>query len=436
MAPIKELYLIFSFLVGSRILCLITVSIAVAAELQPYSKKGKIIINIDHAEYHTSLFLTVVDHNLFKTQTFTKGLEKLMFPGIKPPPTIVEQITTLKGIYTDLNSLFDRRNKILGSHVLKADPCQVTYQIFSNSFATHIINELLLTVADLPDPTTDLTTNQIQAKKASALLMQALLDLNKIYLYLNNEILELENVVNHMTTPHTFQAIQNSLCIDKLANEKLHILNTKASTTGLMIYINVVQYKHSLHTYSLIPTPYFGFVLNLTNVFLIEDKLAKCSCIYEDSYVHTGCACLPLEENCNKAIENNNVLLILDSCSIIPEQNTGPQTTLTGVLFPTYSPFTLPEADIDHALPPPSFPLLFHLTSSKRFKITYQGRKLLFQAASADSTDSVELPNITAEDLQEIKLKLSPLFRVSTGILGYGLHMEMIWKFFPFPGGQ
>ena len=86
MAPIKELYLIFSFLVGSRILCLITVSITVAAELQPYSKKGKIIINVDHAEFHTSLFLTVVDHNLFKTETFTKGLEKLMFPGIKPPP--------------------------------------------------------------------------------------------------------------------------------------------------------------------------------------------------------------------------------------------------------------------------------------------------------------------------------------------------------------
>ena len=117
----------------------------------------------------------MVDHNLSKTETFTKGLEKLMFPGIKPPPpTMVEQIPSLKGIYTDLNSLFDRHNKILGTPVLKADPCQVTYQIFSNSFATHIINELLLIVADLPDPTTDLTTNQIQAKKASALLMQAL----------------------------------------------------------------------------------------------------------------------------------------------------------------------------------------------------------------------------------------------------------------------
>ena len=79
--------------------------------------------------------------------------------------------------------------------------------------------------------------------------MQALLDLNKIYLYLNNEILELQNVVNHMTTPHTFLAMQNSPCIDKLANEKLHILNTKASSTRLTIYINVVQYKHSLHTY-------------------------------------------------------------------------------------------------------------------------------------------------------------------------------------------
>ena len=79
--------------------------------------------------------------------------------------------------------------------------------------------------------------------------MQALLDLNKIYLYLNNEILELQNVVNHMTTPHTFLAMQNSPCIDKLANEKLYILNTKASSTRLTIYINVVQYKHSLHTY-------------------------------------------------------------------------------------------------------------------------------------------------------------------------------------------
>ena len=96
-----------------------------------------------------------------------------------------------------------------------------------------------------------------------------------------------------MTTPHTFLAIQNSPCIDKLAKEKLHILNTKASPTGLMIYINVVQYKHSLHTYSLIPTPYFGLELNLTNVFLIEDKLAKCSCIYEDSYVHTGVPVYP-----------------------------------------------------------------------------------------------------------------------------------------------
>ena len=100
---------------------------------------------------------------------------------------------------------------------------------------------------------------------------------------------------------------------------------------------------------------------------------------------------------------------MLDSCDMIPEQNTGPQTTLTGVLFPTYFPFALLEADIDHELPPPSFPLPFHITSSKRFEITYQGRKLLFQAASADSADSIVLPNITVEDLQEIKLKLSPL---------------------------
>jgi len=343
-------------LVGSRILCLISVITTVTSELQPYSKKGRIIINIDHAEFHTSLFLKVVDHNLFKTENFTKGLEKLRFPGLKPPPTMVEQIKTINSIYADLNTLFDRRNKILGTQAPKTDPCQVTYQIFSNSFATHIINELLLIVADLPDPTTDLTSNQIQAKKASALLMQALLDLNKIYVYLNNELLELENAVNHINTPHTFLAIQNSPCIDKVANEKLHILYTKASSTGLTIYITVIQYRHSLNTYSLIPTPYFGFVLDLTNVFLIEDKLAKCSCIYEDSYVHTGCACVPLEEKCNQAIENNNVLLMLDSCEIIPEQSVGPQTTLTGVLFPTYFPFTLPGANIEHELPPPHFP--------------------------------------------------------------------------------
>ena len=47
---------------------------------------------------------------------------------------------------------------------------------------------------------------------------------------------------------------------------------------------------------------------------------------------------------------------MLDSCEIIPEQSVGPQTTLTGVLFPTYFPFTLPEANIEHELPPPLIP--------------------------------------------------------------------------------
>ena len=381
--------------------------ISVSAELLPYLKKEKVLINIDHSEVHTSLFLKTVNLNIFKTEPFTKGLEKLMSPGINPPPSITEQLNTIKSIYTDLNNLFERRNKMLGTHINNPESCQVIYQIFSDAYATHIVQELLLIVSDLPDPTTDLSKNL--TKKTNGILMQALLNLNKIYLYLNNEVLELENVINYITTPHTFLAVQNSACIDSLANERIHITHTQASPNGLIIFMNIIQYKHTLNTYSLIPTPYFGFTLDLTDVFLIDDNLAICTCIYTDTYVRTGCVCSPLEQTCNQAIEENNIMLMLDNCKIIPEQTFGPQPTITGVLFSSYLPFTLEGSDLDHQIPPPSFELPFHVSSRNKFEITYQGRKLHFQAASAIPADSIEIPEISPEVLQQIKNKLNPI---------------------------
>ena len=109
-------------------------------------------------------------------------------------------------------------------------------------------------------------------KKTSALLMQALLDLNMIHLYLTNEILEFESVINYITTPHAFLAIQNSECIGKTANEKLHISHVNASPTGLTIYLSILQYRHSTNTYTLIATPYFGFSLDLQEVYFIDEN--------------------------------------------------------------------------------------------------------------------------------------------------------------------
>ena len=386
---------------------------SVHADLAPFLKQKQVIINVDYSEIHTSLFLKTVDQSLFKTETFTNNLEKLMYPALNPPTDIVEQIKTIKSIYADLNALFKKRKTLLGNNAQKPEPCQVTYQLFTETSAKQIINEINLIVSDLPDVTTDLSIDK-HAKKTSALLMQALLDLNKIHLYLTNEILELESLINYLTTPHAFLAIQNSNCIEKNANEKVQISQVDASPNGLTVHITVLQYRHSINTYALIATPYFGFSLDLQDVYLIDDTLAKCNCLFNDGYISTGCICSPLDEACNSAITLNQILEIFNICPIIPAPMQGPQPTLTGVLFPSYYPFTLKNSDLTHLLPPPSSNYPFHVTSSHKFEITYLGRKLQFQAASSEIPDSVEQPNFPADILDKIRIKYSP---VSTSLL-------------------
>ena len=380
------------------------------SDLLAYLRESKVNINLDYHETHVPIFLQTVDTSVFATETFKSDIHHLINPGINPSPLITNQIKTIKSMYTDLQNLISRRNKYLDPLTDKPDkPCQISMQIFSNKFAKYIVDELSIIRKDLPDPNIDLSTDNQHSKRVSSLLMQCLIDLTKIFQNLNAEILELENYINLRSTPTTYIAAQSSPCLEPDFNEHITIQNTKATSSGLLVYLKIIQYKPTIHAYKLIPTPYFGYNLDLTHTYLIDGKLAKCDCIYENHELLTGCTCLPLNQNCDEAIISNDIFKIFNECPIVKTLIEGPRPTLTGILFPSFYAFTLENSSLDLLTPntPSNFP--FHIQSNKKFIITYMGKRLSYRATNAEIEDSMQTLPLSKPNLEKLQYILSPM---------------------------
>ena len=354
--------------------------------------------------------MQTVDTSIFATDTFKSDLNHLISPGIKPSILIQNQIKTIKSLYANLKSLVEKRNSFLDPLTpLTTEPCQISMQIFSDKFAKYIVDELSIIRNDLPDPTTDLSTDTQHSRRVSSLLMQTLIDLNKIFQNLNSEILEIENYINLKPTPTTYNVAQNSSCLEPNYNEQIFIQNTKPTSSGILVNLKIIQYKQSRNSFKIIPTPYFGYNLDLTDIYLVDGKLANCDCIYENNELMTGCTCLPLEQDCDAAITANDIFQIIKKCPIVKTTIQSPRPTLTGMLFPSYFPFQLEDSTLNLLTPDTPLNCPFHVESNKKFIITYMGRRLSYRAQNTDITDNVQTLPLAKPLLDKLEYNLTPL---------------------------
>ena len=388
----------------------------VLGKLQPFYKKQPVTINKNFDQRTINLFYQVNNIEILSSETFTKNILKLIKPGKNIPNEILIQTKTITEQYTTLNQSLYKREKYLNPSLVKdSQNCEIVIEIFKDSTATYLLNEIAILAKDLPDQNTDIQADTNTRQRTSGILMQAILDINEIIFLLNAEIAELENILNHVVSENILVAIQESSCIKNTLMEKIEITKVITTKTGLMVRTLIYQFEHTNNAYDIVPTSYLGKHIDFTNTFLIEDHLTTCNCLYNTDNIYTGCTCSPFNQKCSTAIIANDIKTLITDCPFIQTQNHLPLLTYTGILFPSYQPFTIENSEILNSIPSnPDLP--FHLQTPNPVNIATKHNKLTLQAATK-LPEELQTLNLSSEDLNLLTNFMIPI--KFTNILNY-----------------
>ena len=376
--------------------------------LQPYYKIQPVTLNKHFNKHALSLFYKVNNVGIITSENFSKDIQRLIKPGRNIPPEILSQTKTITDQYTILNHTLYKTEKYLNSNRIKEQTnCEITFQIFKDSTATYLANEIAILAKDLPEQTADISSDINIKQRTSGILMQAILDINEIIFLLNKEIAELENLFNHQVTENTILAVQDSSCIQSTLMEKLKITNVIATKTGLMIEIIIYQFQPSENTFAITPTSYLGNQIDFTNTFLINDQLTTCECTFIDDNIYTGCTCSPFNQQCTKAILSNKIKNLISNCPFIQTQNPLPVLTYTGILFPSYKPYSIQNSQISNSIPlQPDLP--FHIQTSNPANIAIKDNIMTLQAAH-NLPEELQSLTLSEDDFELLTNFMRPL---------------------------
>ena len=384
--------------------------------LQPFYKKQPVTINKNYNQRTINLFYQVNSIEILASDAFTNNIKKLIKPGNNIPDEIKIQTKTIEEQYNALNESIAKRTKYLNPNIIKEpQKCEIIIQLFKESTAKYLLNEIEILVKDLPAPNSNIQVDTNTRQRTSGILMQAILDMNEIIFLLNSEIVELENILNHQVTEHIMMAIQDSPCIKSTLMEKLTITNVISTKTGLTISISINQFEHTKNAFEITPTSYFGKHINFENTFIIHDQLSTCHCLHQDNKIYTGCKCTPFNPKCSNAILSNTIKKLIKDCPFIETKTQLPTLTHTGVLFPAYSPFTIENSDLLNSIPTnPELP--FHVQSNNPIHINTKDSIITLQSAT-NLPEKIQTLTLTQEELNLLTDFMIPI--PITNILTY-----------------
>jgi len=367
--------------------------ITVNTLLAPFYKQNQVNINKAHVQHDIVLYIKIVDPTYFGSESFKENIIKFTSPNVKLNPAITKQTQTIKSQYSTITNLLLLQNKYLNEDILFSpeNQCQIETNVFLDSYAKRLTEELHLLQADLPALSPNLKDDEITLQAVSGILMQVILDLQIIITSLYEELQELEAYVNLQTTKTTYFLIQNSSCLNPELHEHIAVNNVQPSKSGLIINLKVVQFQPTNNAFTLIATNYFQNQVNLKNTFLISEQLETCNCLYNKNQVYTGCQCSKYNPNCAAALNENNIKNIIYNCEWIPSISHFPQPTLNGMLFSTYVPYTLKGTSLETLNPNQDYSLPFHVVSSNQFKISYKNVELIYQTQKKLDAETIEI---------------------------------------------
>ena len=162
-------------------------------------------------------------------------------------------------------------------------------------------------------------------------------------------------------------------CLHSELHEHIYSNNVQPSRSGLIIKLKIIQFHPTNNAFTLIATNYIQNQVNLKNTFLISDQLETCNCLYNKNQVYTGCECF------KAALQENNIENMINNCKSLPSISNFPQSTLNGILFSSYVPYTLKETSLQTLNSNQDYSLPFHVVSSNQFKISYKNVELTYQ---------------------------------------------------------
>ena len=379
--------------------------ISVNTFLAPFYKENQVNINYAHVQHNIVLYLKVVNPTYFGPENLRENILKFISPNVKLNPAITKQTETIQSQYTTITKLLILQDKYVNEEISlpTENQCQIETNIFLDSYASRLTEELKLLQADLPALSQPLKSDEVTLQAVSGILMQVILDLEIIITSLYDELQELESYVNLQTTKNTYFLIQNSPCLNPDLHEHIYVNDVQPSKSGLIINLKVIQFQPTSNAFTLISTIYFQNQVNLENTFLISDQLETCDCLYHKNQVYTGCQCSKYNPECATALKEIDIPNMINNCKWIPSNSNLPQLTLNGILFSSYVPYTLKQTSLQNLSPNQDYSLPFHVASSNQFKISYKNLELIYQTQRQLDTETIDILNIDKNSIDLLK---------------------------------
>ena len=100
---------------------------------------------------------------------------------------------------------------------------------------------------------------------------------------------------------------------------------------------------------------------------------------------------------------------ILTSCKFIETKHLIPRVTLTGVLFPFYTPFTVKNSNLIQKIPQKSTSLPFHVTTNNVVQISFHQHEFKLQAHTQPENEDIETLTLSQEELSLLENSLLPI---------------------------